>query len=103
MYVIIFILQVPFYRFAFPSSKIFFANICANAFSIVVIWLFCFFWPFLFSFLHSKFFFLVSVRAMPRVAAALTTGLVVSCFFQLIGFVIYMISCSSAHIAIYTL
>ena len=35
---------------------------------------------------------------MSRVAAALTAGLVVSCFFQLIGFVIYVISCSSTHL-----
>jgi hypothetical protein len=59
-----------------------FANICANVFSIVVIWLVCFFWPFFFSsFLHGELFSFVAVRAMPWVAAALATRFVVSCFF----------------------
>jgi hypothetical protein len=52
-----------------------------------VIWLICFFWPFFFSsFLYGKFFFFVAVRAMSRVAAALTAGLVVSCFLWPTGF-----------------
>ena len=58
---------------------------------------------FLFSFLHGEFFFFVAVCAMSRVTAALATRFVVSCFFQLIGFVIYISSYCSAHVAIYTL
>jgi hypothetical protein len=52
---------------------------------------------FSFSFLHGEFFFFVAVRAMPRVAAALAARFVVSYFFSLTSFVIYMISCGSAH------
>jgi len=76
-----------------------FASICANAFSIAVIWLVCFFWPFFFSsFLYGKFFFFVTVRAMPWVAAALATRFVISCFFQLVGFVISISSYRPAHL-----
>jgi hypothetical protein len=64
-----------------------------------VIWLVYFFWPSFFSsFLYGKFFFFVAVCAMPWVAAALATRLVISCFFQLVGFVIYISSYCPAHL-----
>jgi hypothetical protein len=37
------------------------------------------------------------VRAVSRVAAALATRFVVSCFFSLARFVVYVVSCCSAH------
>ena len=52
---------------------------------------------FFFSFLYGKFFFFVAVRAMPRGAAALAARFVIPYFFWLACFVIYMISCGSAH------
>jgi len=51
--------------------------------------------------LHGKFFFFVAVRAMSRVAAALTTGFIVPYFFSLTRFVIYMISFSPTHLTSY--
>ena len=52
---------------------------------------------FSFSFLRAEFFFFVAVCAMPGVAAALAARFIVSYFFSLARFIIYVTSCGSAH------
>ena len=70
------------------------ANVCA----IGALWSICLCWPLFFSFLYGEFLFFVAVRTMPGVAAALAARLMVSYFFSLARFVIYVISCGSAHL-----
>ena len=81
----------------FPSSRIFSANIYANAFAIEGTQLACFVWPLFSFFLYGQFFLFVAKSTMSWIAAALTSWFVVSCFFHFACFVIYMFSYRPTH------